>query len=212
MLFNIPHPHVPGLRGDGTLVGQLDLLMDRTVVSRCEGNGKSRCGLIRGLLEYLCLNTNYQVLSVRYQGEDPVYPNPDCTFDSVPCADGAGMNLIREGNKVTWSWIHGRISDGAGVVLHYGKYNDPNDPTIRTGGHNIRVFASGRIKGVHKIHTLDDGYQTSKKEDGTCQEHGGLRWSVEWWLKDTDNDGELNLSGTNNEVEFALAIKAPLMF
>jgi hypothetical protein len=212
MLFNIPHPHVPGLRGDGTLVGQLDLLMDRIVVSRCEGDGESRCGLIRGLLEYLCLNTNYQVLSIRYQGEDPVYPNPDCMFDSVPCADGAGMNLIREGNKVTWSWIHDRISDGAGVVLHYGKYNDPNDPTIRTGGHNIRVFASGRIKGVNKIHTLDDGYQTSKKKDGTCQENGGLRWSVEWWLKDTDNDGQLNLSGTNNEVEFALAIKAPLMF
>jgi len=60
----------------------------------------------------------------------------------------------------------------------------------------VRAYECGKVWGIPMIRTLDDTVQNTANK--------GLRYAY-WWALDTDNDGMLNLSGTNSEIEFAIS-------
>lgn len=175
--LNVPHDHVPGLKGDNTLVGQLDTEADRWVKNRGEGGGVSTRKMLEGKFSYLNNNGLKDMLIHRHQGRILGVPVGDFTRH--------GITSIDDGQVVTWGWICTQIRKGADVELGYN-----------FKGHVQRVFGYEITGGTTYIYYLHDANQSDDND--------GLE-SVRMEVRDMDGDGFLNLGSKDWEIGIVLS-------
>lgn len=150
--FKLPNPNNPGLKGDNTLVGQLDTATNRTATSRTQGSGLYEQPELTGKFTYLKQNGLDQKLVQKYQGQlyDSSGLNPISTDFTAQ-----GVTTTNQGSVVTFDWLCNEIQQGEDVEINY-EWNNGQ----MVGGHAMRVFGCGMIHGAPYILTLDDGLQT----------------------------------------------------
>ena len=150
--FKLPNPNNPGLKGDNTLVGQLDTATNRTATSRTQGSGVYEQPELTGKFTYLKQNGLDQKLVQKYQGQlyDSSGQNPISTDFTAQ-----GVTTTNQGSVVTFDWLCNEIQQGEDVEINYVWNNGQ-----QIGGHALRVFGCGMIHGAPYIMTLDDGLQT----------------------------------------------------
>lgn len=189
--LNVPHSHVPGLKGDDSLVGQLDTYADRTASSRTSGSGTWFTPMISGKFRYLADHGLADDLVHRYQGRGWGSP-PD---QALPEGDytSSGITAIDDGDVVTWEWICEQIQAGEDVEICFSYDNAAGNPT---GGHAVRVFECGMTLGVPWIGYVHDSNQSNDSAGLEC---------VRVNLLDTDGDGLLNIGSNNWELRFAFS-------
>ncbi|MBI4685330.1 MAG: PKD domain-containing protein [Nitrospirae bacterium] len=192
--LNVPHNHILGLRGDNTLVGQLDLAANRWAPSRFFGSGVWFTPMLQGKFRYLANNGLANSLIHRHQGRGygspPNQALPNGNFTS------SGITSIDNGAVVTWRWICDQIGKGEDVEIVWS-YDWGNTPT---GGHAVRVFDCGTTLGRPWIRFLHDRLQTNQDPTDSL----GLE-QVFTYTQDIDGDGTLNILGRNWEIRFALS-------
>jgi hypothetical protein len=143
--LEIPDDHVLGVRGDGTLVGWLDELANRTAPDRCHGSGVWFVPMLEGKFDYLADNGLADAIVHKHQGHG--YGNPGTEALNDGDFEHRGIVSTEEGDFVTWEWIRDQIIDGEDVELVY---------SWGTGGHAIRVFGCGETEGERWIRYLHD--------------------------------------------------------
>ena len=178
----IPHDHELGLRGDDTLVGQLDDKMDRSVPvpgDRTQGGGLLVSDWLQGKFEYVAENLTVPLIH-KHQGRG---------FGSIPDGDFEHMGIVSEDNgpAVTWEFICDQICEGEDVELAYRH---------STGGHAVRVVGCGITGGKEWIMYAHDALQSD--------DSNGLE-TVKVNVEDLDNDGTLNLGSASREIIFTLS-------
>lgn len=182
--FGVDHPHQIGLKGDDTLVGQLDTYVGRHVIDRHHGGGS---GGIDGPMMYLSDHATTRDLESRGQPGSGSYTKGNVTMDlSAP---------------ITWTSMCDEIKAGAAVVISYGWFNSAGD---RTGGHVVRVYGCGISGGKPWIAYLHD--ETQSNETADPDDTKGLKWVTEF-IGDTDGNGLWNLAGTNREIDMVLSFR-----
>jgi hypothetical protein len=185
----IPNDHDPGVKGDDTLVGQLDTATDRIATSRTSGSGLWFVPWLEGKFEYLAANGLADEVVHKHQGRGwggagQAIPDGDFTSSGITSTD--------EGDTVSWDWICKEVKRGEDVEIAFS-YDDASG--VPTGGHAVRVFACGRTFGQPWIGYLHDSVQSD--------DNAGLE-QVFVFTTDTDNDGMLNIA-PNWEIRFALS-------
>lgn len=187
----IPHDHVIGLKGDNSLVGQLDFYTDRNVTNRSEGEGVSNTRMLKGKFEYLNSIGLTNVLVHRHQGDgkDPNDPDPplvDFTY--------AGITSIDESvnGNVTFDWLYTQLKNCSDVEIGY--FRDGG------GGHAIRVVGGGKTAGQPWIRYIHDSAQTCLDPNDLY----GLQ-ETQVFVTDLDGDGMMNVGSLTSEIGFALA-------
>ncbi len=185
--INVPNHHVIGLKGDASLVGQLDTLMARNVTNRKQGKGMSFEGGLSGKFAYLknnglekALVHRHHVTAQRYVGG--VAKNLE--FHGI-----ASSNCIQ---MAVFDFIKQELDRGADVEL--GWFWDGG------GGHMVRVVEARILLNVPQVGYIHDSAQTNIDDF----DNKGLefRRSV---LFDADGDGLLNIHGMNREVEVVIS-------
>ena len=181
----IPHPNVPGLRPDSTLVGKIEGVpgMNRSVTSREVGDGVDDEQFIKGKLDYLA-SIGVTDLDIKFQA----------SLDGDPPQTGniqsSGLTARREGTDPTAEWIFEQICSGEDVELGY------TNPTPPGGGHWVTVVCAGYDVNGPYIYHVSDQLQTDRDPTDTqgCDE---VQFA---YLVDTDvpPDGILNLDGEPN--------------
>lgn len=134
--LKLPHRNVPGLKGDQSLVGQLDSTMNRPVTSRLNGGGTLVDEGIKGKLQYLADNGLHERISTRHWGR---YGNQDFSAsngDKTATSKGQGSSL--DFNKLV------DALDG-GEDCEIGYYYTRADGSM--GGHAVDLVAAGYIAG-----------------------------------------------------------------
>ena len=195
----VPQPHVPGLKGDSTLVGHLDEAADRFAPARDSGRGVWFSDMVSGKFKYLRENGLDRRLVHRYQGlgwGPPAAQMPGGTFS----AHGSSARDESVNSRVTWEWICDQIQNGEDVEVVFSY--DSAGVTI-TGGHAVRVFACGKTLGVPWVRFLHGRLQTNRDPGDSL----GLE-TVQVNLVDLDGDGILNFGSPNRELRFALSESA----
>ena len=144
--INIPHDHIEGLRGDATLVGQLDDGMNREVHSRTSGAGVWFNEMFDGKFSYLQTNGLQDDLINKHWGVGYGVELPRSDYTSY------GITSEYKG-PVDFDRLCYDIKTGSDVELIY-TYSDT--------GHAVRVFECGEVLGddylgfVHDSNQLDD--------------------------------------------------------
>ncbi len=156
--FVVPNAHVPGLKGDNSLVGKLDTAMDRDVTSRSEGAGVYERVELMGKFAYLKDNNLNGMMEHKYQG--PI--RDGFGFGHTSDYSSSGSTAKNEGEHVTFDWICDQIKRNEDVEVVY---------EWDGGAHVVRVFGCGMIHGAPYLWTLDDAAQT----DGDPADSMGLR-------------------------------------
>ena len=193
--LNVPHDHKPGLKGDNTLVGQLDTESNRTATARNNGSGIHVVPMLRGKFSYLDKNGLKDKLVQKHQGRgfgnppNQALPNGDFTSSGITSKDN--------GARVTFDWLCNEIKKGEDVELCFSYDNLQGIPT---GGHAVRVFECGRTNGAPWIGYLHDRLQTNQDPMDTL----GLE-NVRVYVRDIDGDRLLNLGSRDREIRFALS-------
>ena len=179
--ITVPHNHVLGLRGDNTLVGQLDETMNRTATSRTSGSGVWFAPMLEGKFEYLVDNGLQNSLENKHQGYG--------YGQTLPAGDFTHMGITSSDNgaTVTWQFICDEICAGEDVELIYQH---------STGGHAVRVVGCGNTGGKEWIMYAHDSNQSN--------DTAGLE-TVKTNIEDLDNDGTLNLGAASREIVFVLS-------
>ncbi|MCB1021171.1 MAG: hypothetical protein KDC27_14665 [Acidobacteria bacterium] len=179
----VPNDHVPGLKGDQSLVGMLDTGSNRPVTNRRNGSGTPHRSMMRAKLQYIDDNDLEDGMVMRHQGRG---------FGSEPLTDGDvsvgtvfTVTSTDDGAVVTWDWICGQIKAGEDVEL---TYDWPG------GGHAVRIYGCGKTNGRPWVRYLHDRDQSS--------DSAGLE-TVQVYMEDLDNDGTPNFGSTLDEVRFA---------
>jgi hypothetical protein len=180
--IEIPHDHELGLRGDDTLVGQLDEKMDRNVPvpgDRTQGGGLSVLNWLEGKFEYVEKNLTVPLIH-KHQGRG---------FGSIADGDFEHMGITSEDNgpSVTWEFICDQICQGEDVELAYRH---------SSGGHAVRVVGCGITGGKEWIMYAHDALQSD--------DSNGLE-TVKVNVEDLDSDGTLNLGAESREIIFTLS-------
>ena len=171
--ISIPHNNTAGIKGDNSLVGQLDKTTGRTVIDRNLGSSIGIIEAIEGKMEYLKNNNLADKVKMKHQG-----PKPTQTFHD--------QTSTNEGNRPTAKWISKQINEGEDVTIVVGcTIGDP--PTI-TYSHVVRVYEVGIKNGLPFVGLEDDSNQSHKPQGDTT----GRNWK-QFSLKDTDDDGYPNL-------------------
>lgn len=186
-----------------SLAANIDKYTQRiNTTSFSSGSPTNRCQRFDGIFKYL---KNKAKASFKHQGgkekygKDHTCDDTDYAFDQVS---------VRSDKYPTWKWMFDELSIGNAVIMTYGRYDDVGK---RTGGHALRVFGACTFGYSQYIYTLDDG----KQGDKNGNKNKGLRLqSFEVWdsgdsgngTNPGDPDGQLNLDGTNWELEWAQSI------
>lgn len=158
--LNVPHPNDKGLKGDGTLVGQLDTTTGRNVTSRAVGGG---VWPFDGKLEYLSLN-GLSGLDVRHQSAGG--------GDGLGGALGGG-DTTRHGIKSkgegapSFDFILKQIKAGEDVEIDYAFPCKRADGTLTTCRHYVNVTGAGYIGGRAFITHVSDYSQSDKDPTDT---------------------------------------------
>ncbi len=191
----VPHDHVAGLRGDNSLVGQLDTACDRSVTSRSNGFGVWFTPMMEGKFEYLDDNGLDADLTHRHQGRG--YGTPPNEALAPGDFTHEGITSQDDGAAVTWEWLCDRVAEGCDVEVVFSYDNSSGTPT---GGHAVRLTGCGMVAGSPWVRYSHDASQTNSDP----MDNMGLE-NVVVWPDDTDSDGTLNFGSANRELRFALA-------
>ena len=185
----VPHPHVLGLDGDGTLVGQLDDLSGRFVTSRAQGMGVYFTPMVDGTFAYLEQHGLQGMLTHRHQGLGFGLPGSQ----ALPAGgfSSHGSTTVEDGTTPTLAWIEQRVRDGCAVLAVYAYSNV---------AHAIRIVGVGRTEGRPWILYAHDAEQTHTDATDTH----GLE-TVFVYPADLDQDGTLNLATEDQEIVFVQA-------
>ncbi len=186
--LTVPHNHVIGLKGDNSLVGQLDTACDRTnATKRTLGQGVCFKPMVDGVFKYLKDNKLSTALSHRHQGRGWCKALPSGNYAKH------GSASTDDGATPTWDWMCDRVQDGCGVEAVFRYSNN-------TGGHAVRVTGCGKAAGSEWIRYSHDALQTNDDpKDANGLEH------VLVYPSDLNNDGFLNFDSQGRELEFVLA-------
>jgi len=181
--INVPDEHKIGLRGDDSLVGQLDATMNRTVTSRTSGSGVWFTPMMEGKFQYLVDNSLTIALQHKHQGRGYGEVLPDGDFEYL------GITSTDEGDTVTWGFICREICQGEDVELIY-KHS--------SGGHAVRVVGCGNAGGKNWIMYAHDALQSN--------DTAGLETvKVNVENLDAESDETLNLGSASREIVFVLS-------
>lgn len=184
--LDLPHSHVKGLRGDNSLVGQLGLAMNRTATSRTSGSGVNGKPGIQGKMKYLVDNGLQDQIQTRHWG-----------------IDGDENVSVTVGQKTA-------TSTGQGTSLNFDTMLDALDGGENCevgylfgggGGHFVDIAAAGYIAGQPFIIEASD---LNQRDDTKGAGKSGFLFS---FLKDTDNDGRLNMNGSATELALLICQK-----
>ena len=188
----IPHNHQPGLKGDNTLVGQLDSYAGRYAPSRTTGSGVWFQPMLDGKFEYLSKNGLSGSIVHRHQGRG--YGSA-AAGQALPSGNFTrhGITSTDDGATVTFNWLCEQIQKGEDVELVFSYESSSGHIT---GGHAVRVFECGTTLGVPWIGYLHDSQQGN--------DSAGLE-TVRVNLVDLDGDGMLNLGAVSREIRFAMS-------
>lgn len=187
--LEIPHRHRMGLKGDDSLVGQLDTHTDRTVEDdldkTVEENRRSAASGgtwgLKGKMSYLATNGLQERVVTTHMGNGEVAgtENVSVTVDGkTATATGLGTSI----NLIT---LLDSMREGQDCELVYAWPG---------GAHAVDAVAVGTFDGESWIVHASDIDQSSDSRGA------GASGFVFEWLKDTDNDGLLNLSGTDSQL------------
>jgi len=188
--FVIPHDHVIGLKGDDSLVGQLDTYVDRDVDNRSHGHGVWFEPMMEAKFEYLADNGLGNKLIHKHQGYGygkPIKPG-DFTYAGITSKDES----VNE--KVTFAWLEDQL-------------RACEDVEVVKDGHAVRVYGCGRVKGKPYIRYLDDSNQTCTDPTDT----NGLRFA-QLYVSDIDSDGMMNWGSSGDEIWWAMAESVKMMW
>ncbi|WP_406660873.1 hypothetical protein V7O66_13700 [Methanolobus sp. ZRKC3] len=184
--INIPNDHQLGLKGDNTLVGQLDTEVDRFAPARNNGGGVWFTPMLEGKFAYLAKNGLEDDLVHKHQGRGwgtpPNQALPDGDFES------SGIISKDEGDKVTFEFICDQIKTGEDIELVWQWGDD--------GGHAVRVFECGTIGGKNWVGYLHDRVQSN--------DTAGLE-TVREIVDDFDGDGTLDIGSEDRPIRFVMS-------
>ncbi|RLF51597.1 MAG: hypothetical protein DRN19_02510, partial [Thermoplasmata archaeon] len=214
----VPHQHKPGLKGDNTLVGQLDAACNRPVVNRCNGDGVWFDDMLEGKFKYLKNNGLANKLTHKHQGygygwvdanNDGIFQKGELRYNqgvgSLPDGDFKRHGITSKdesiGGKVTFDWLCEQIKKCEDVEIVY-TYEDRNGNI--EGGHAVRVFGCGKILGKPFILYKHDAIQTYCVGGVPKGDNEGLE-EVFVYVEDLDGDGMMNLGSKSIEICFALS-------
>lgn len=178
--LEIPHEHKMGLKGDDSLVGQLDTHTNRTVISRRSNENSGTWG-IQGKLSYLATNGLHDRVVTTHMGNGD-YAGSESVSVAV---DGKTASATGLGTSINFSTLLNAMKEGQDCELVY---------SWPGGSHAVDAVAAGTTNGEPWIVHGSDIDQSSDSKGA------GASGFVFEYLKDTDNDGLLNLSGTNSQL------------
>jgi hypothetical protein len=193
------------------MVAVLDAFARREdVSSRNTGDPTNRCQQIRALFGFLrnlevqgIIDRAVDFVRIRHQGvAADLGWNATCEDQDVMPED---LVSTSQGAAVDFDWLVAQFDNpNRGVVCSFGRY-DVMDPVTRTRstGHMQALYGLRRLNDRMWIYTEDDDDQGSFGVNGST---GLMSWT--WEVADLNNDGNYNLSGTNNELEFCISIQA----
>lgn len=178
--LQLPHENKPGLKGDDSLVGQLDAAMNRTATSRTSGQGT--WGL-SGKLSYLAANGLAERVVVTHWGDEGGTNSGSGNVSST--ASGVTATSTGKGANVDFDAVLESLRGGQDCEVIY---------SWPDGAHATDIVAAGRTGGVPWI---VDGSDINQDSDSAGAGPGGFVFN---YLNDPDNNKKLNLSGTNQEI------------
>lgn len=183
--FVVPHDHKIGLKGDDSLVGQLDTYCDRYAPSRTTGSGVWFEPMMKGKFQYLADNGLADKLSHKHQGYGygETIPPGDFSYAGITSKDESDAD-----GHVTFEWIENEL-------------RSCEDLEVVKDGHAVRVFGCGKVLGKPYLRYKHDSIQTGTYDPNDTQ---GLE-EVQVYVEDTDGDGMMNWGGSNQEIWWALA-------
>ncbi|MEK6684954.1 MAG: hypothetical protein AABY99_01045 [Pseudomonadota bacterium] len=179
--LEIPHEHKMGLKGDDSLVGQLDTHTDRTVVDRRSDVGNSGTWGLAGKMSYLATNGLQNRVVTTHMGNGD-YAGTENVSVAV---DGKTATATGLGTSINFTTLLNAMKEGQDCELVYAWPG---------GAHAVDAVAAGTTNGEPWIVHGSDIDQSSDSRGA------GASGFVFEYLKDTDNDGLLNLSGTDSQL------------
>lgn len=196
--FVVPSNHVIGLKGDASLVGQLDTLSNRIAPARDAGRGVWFVPMLQGKFTYLTKNGLADKLVIKHQGVG--YGGAG---NQLPAGNFPFMGVTSEsrGATPTFDFIVQELLKGEDVELVWTYDDAAGNPT---GGHAVRVVEAGRTLGIPWLGYAHDSTQTHADAMDTL----GLEVRREWVL-DVDMDGLLNIGGRDREIRFVMSESVP---
>jgi len=178
--LKVPHDNVMGLKGDNSLVGQLDTHTNRTVVDRRSAGNTGTWG-IDGKLSYLATNGLHNQVQTTHMGVGENSGDFDITITvGENAAKASGL-----GTTVSFQTLFNAMKEGQDCELVY---------SWPDGAHAVDAVAAGTTRGQPWILHSSDMDQSS---DSAGAGPEGMRFE---YLKDTDGDGLLNLNGSNRQL------------
>jgi len=172
----IQHVNIPGLGGDNSLVGNLDIYMDRSFVNRSVGSYTGYTDSIEGLVEYT-YKASVTGIEIRHQGWEG--------DKNIQYEDEVGYISYGQGLDVKFDFIYEEICAGSAVELAYKKETG--------GGHMVQIVAAGYILDVPYIYYLDDRVQIDLVHPDGDSKGTQPPQPHHRYLVDIDNDGLYNL-------------------
>ncbi len=184
--LKVPHNNVAGLKGDNSLVGQLDTFMQRGVTNRRNGKPVADTIGLRGKLQYLAANNLHDKISTRHWGR---------VIASGTVKGSSGGRTARssfQNAKLSFDDLFKAMQNGEDCELAY---------STPSGGHAIDLVAIGETNGEKWLMHSSDQIQSSDTKGA------GLSGFQFEYLNDPDGDGYFNLSGTNRKLDLAICQK-----
>lgn len=179
--LEIPHEHKMGLKGDDSLVGQLDTHTGRTVTDRRSNEENSGTWGLQGKLSYLATNGLQDRVVTTHMGNGDYAGDQNVNVT----VDGKTASATGSGTSIDFSTLLNAMKEGQDCELVYAWPG---------GAHAVDAVAAGTTNGEPWIVHGSDIDQSSDSKGA------GASGFVFEYLKDTDNDGLLNLSGTNSQL------------
>lgn len=145
--LSLPHEHRAGLKGDNTLVGQLDTAMNRTVPdtnNRRDANATGVWGL-QGKLKYLATNNLHGRISTTHWGVG----GPDSGANNVSSTvNGVTATSTGGGASVNFDQVLNALKDGQDCEMVYSwPAGSANGVSWDAGAHAVDIVAAGKFNG-----------------------------------------------------------------
>ena len=187
--IKLPHNYGMGLKGDNTMVGQLDNTTGRGVKSRVNGDPLFDPSMLNGKLKYLA--DNKICLDVKHQ--DDIFGSDNKSYN--------GFQSTGHG-KPTFEFICKEICKGEDVELGYSWYVEKGGKKI-WAGHWVNAIGCGQINGKPFVTYVSDHDQKDDTK-GT----GKIDFT---FLKDTDGDKLPNMinEGKTHEIDIVMSESPP---
>jgi len=180
----VPDPNVQGLRDNTSLVGKLDLAMNRAATDRRHGSGVRDDAFLTGKLTYLANNNLGSKVVVNHQARND---------EGVGGGNFTAAGLTSNGNGAapTAAFIQQEVCAGEDVELGFIYANG--------SGHWVDLTGAGTILGVPWI--------TYKSDHDQSDDTKGTDVTDFSFLINTDNDTLLNLvnEGSNPNAQIVVS-------